>query len=175
MRTRRTCTLAHLFRCSFPPPPTPVLVPPAAFNPAKVLHESNERQLQETPTFRAFFSYVAIRWFEILLHICRGGGWYTTSTLKPAMLWDFYVGFFRHSMQLPGYHFKLWMLSSVHCMDTKIFSCRRARCTARSWKHNNNKLLQLGCHPVAVVILHVHKTWNWLLINLSREGYMRSM
>jgi len=26
-----------------------------------------------------------------------------------------------------------------------------------------------------VVILHVYKTWNWLLINLSREGYMRSM
>ena len=36
-------------------------------------------------------------------------------------------------------------------------------------------LLQLGCHPVAVVILHVHKTLNCLLINLSREGYMRSM
>ena len=35
--------------------------------------------------------------------------------------------------------------------------------------------LQLGCHPVAVVILHVNKTWNWLLINLSLEGYMRSM
>ena len=50
----------------------------------------------------------------------------------------------------------------------------------RSWgslNHNNNNiyLLQLGCHPVAVVILHVNKTWNWLLLNLSREGYMRSM
>jgi len=41
--------------------------------------------------------------------------------------------------------------------------------------NNNNNLLQLGCHPVAVVILHVNKTWNWLLINLSREGYMGSM
>ena len=40
---------------------------------------------------------------------------------------------------------------------------------------NNIYLLQLGCHPVAVVILHVNKTWNWLLLNLSREGYMRSM
>ena len=40
--------------------------------------------------------------------------------------------------------------------------------------YNNNKL-QLGCHPVAVVILHVYKTWNRLLINLSLEGYMRSM
>ena len=35
--------------------------------------------------------------------------------------------------------------------------------------------LQLGCHPVAVVILHVYKTWNWLLLDLSLEGYMRSM
>ena len=43
---------------------------------------------------------------------------------------------------------------------------------------NNNYyyyLLQLVCHPVAVVILHVYKTRNWLLVNLSREGYMRSM
>jgi len=36
-------------------------------------------------------------------------------------------------------------------------------------------LLQLGCYPVAVVILHVNKTCNWLLLNLSRQGYMRSM
>ena len=47
--------------------------------------------------------------------------------------------------------------------------------------NNNNNyyyyyyLLQLGCHPVAVVILHVYKTGNWLLLNLSLEGYMRSM
>ena len=41
--------------------------------------------------------------------------------------------------------------------------------------NNNIYLLQLGCHPVAVVILHVNKTWNWLLLNLSREVYMRSM
>jgi len=36
-------------------------------------------------------------------------------------------------------------------------------------------LLQLGCHPVAVFILHVNKTLNWLLLNLSWEGYMRSI
>ena len=41
--------------------------------------------------------------------------------------------------------------------------------------NNNIYLLELGCHPVAVVLLHVNKTWNWLLINLSLEGYMRSM
>ena len=41
--------------------------------------------------------------------------------------------------------------------------------------NNNIYLLQLGCYPVAVVILHVNKTRNWLLINLSPEGYMRSM
>jgi len=45
------------------------------------------------------------------------------------------------------------------------------------YNNNNNNiyLLQLGCHPVAVVILHVKKTWNWLLLDLSREGYMRSV
>jgi len=41
--------------------------------------------------------------------------------------------------------------------------------------NNNIYLLQLGCYPVAVVILHVNKTWNWLLLNLSQEGYMRSL
>jgi len=41
--------------------------------------------------------------------------------------------------------------------------------------NNNIYLLQLGCYPVAVVILHVNKTLNWLLLNLSREGYIRSM
>jgi len=50
----------------------------------------------------------------------------------------------------------------------------------RTDRHNNNNnnniyLLQLGCNPVAVVMLHVYKTWNWLLLNLSLEGYMRSM
>ena len=43
------------------------------------------------------------------------------------------------------------------------------------FNNNNIYLLQLGCHPVAVVILHVNQTWNWLLLNLSLEGYMRSM
>jgi len=50
------------------------------------------------------------------------------------------------------------------------------------WKNLNDNsnsnsiyLLQLGFHPVVVVILYVNKTWNWLLLNLSREGYMRSM
>jgi len=33
-------------------------------------------------------------------------------------------------------------------------------------------LLQLSCYPVSVVILHVNKTWNWLLLDLSQEGYM---
>ena len=50
--------------------------------------------------------------------------------------------------------------------------------TSISFNNNNNNniyQLQLGCHPVAVVILHVNKTWNWLLLNLSREGYIRSM
>ena len=44
--------------------------------------------------------------------------------------------------------------------------------SGRSFNNNNNNnniyLLRLVCYPVAVVILHVHKTWNWLLLNLSR-------
>ena len=53
--------------------------------------------------------------------------------------------------------------------------------TLSGYYNNNNNyyyyyyLLQLGCHPVAVVILHVNKTLNWLLLTLNREGYMRSM
>jgi len=45
------------------------------------------------------------------------------------------------------------------------------------YNNNNNNiyLLRLGGYPAAVVILHVYKTWNWLLLNLSREGYVRSM
>ena len=41
--------------------------------------------------------------------------------------------------------------------------------------NNNFYYLQLGFHPVVVVVLHVYKMRNWLLLNLSREGYMRSM
>ena len=33
----------------------------------------------------------------------------------------------------------------------------------------------MGCYPVTVVNLHAYKIRNWLLLNLSREGYMRSM
>jgi len=43
------------------------------------------------------------------------------------------------------------------------------------YNNNNIYLLQLGCNPVAVVILRVYKTLNCLLLNLSLEGYMRSM
>ena len=44
-------------------------------------------------------------------------------------------------------------------------------------EYNNNNIyyLQLGYHPVAVVILHVHKYGKKKLGNLSREGYMRGM
>ena len=42
--------------------------------------------------------------------------------------------------------------------------------TTTTNNNNNIYLLQLGCHPVAVVISHVYKIWNWLLLDLSREG-----
>ena len=35
--------------------------------------------------------------------------------------------------------------------------------TGKMYNNNTIYLLQLGCHPVAMVILHVNKTWNWLL------------
>ena len=57
-----------------------------------------------------------------------------------------------------NYKSSLHFSKTVHCLND-----------------NNIYLLQLGCHPVAVVILHVYKTLYWLLLNLSREGYMRSM
>jgi hypothetical protein len=48
------------------------------------------------------------------------------------------------------------------------------------WTNNNNNnnnnnniyLLQMGCHPVVVITLHVFPT---RIINLLREGYLRSM
>jgi len=49
----------------------------------------------------------------------------------------------------------------------------KQKCVMECNNNNNNNniyLLQLGCNPVAVVLLHVYKTWNWLLLNLSLEG-----
>jgi len=40
----------------------------------------------------------------------------------------------------------------------------RHRCEDCIKINNNIYLLQLGCNPVAVVMLHVYKTWNWLLL-----------
>jgi len=51
-----------------------------------------------------------------------------------------------------------------------VFSCKARRRRKFTPFHNNIYLLQLGCHPMAVVILHVYKIWNWLLINLSRDS-----
>ena len=60
--------------------------------------------------------------------------------------------------------------------DIKVFcSPNIVRVMGDNNNNNNIYLLHLGCHPVAVVILHVNKTRNWLLLNLSQEGYMRSM
>jgi hypothetical protein len=45
----------------------------------------------------------------------------------------------------------------------------------KTYNNNNIYLLQLGCHLVAVVISHVQRERNRLLLNLSWEGYMKSM
>ena len=85
-----------------------------------------------------------------------------------------------------------WVLESVLCSCAlylekvlEIFPFDSHKCVTLNallfarWSYNNNNnniyLLQLVCHPVAVVILHVYKMWNWLLPNLSLEGYMRSV
>jgi len=72
---------------------------------------------------------------------------------------------------------RLVVPSHVACLSIQSFSTlpRKSNDFRKKNYNNNIYLLQLGCHPVAVVILHVNKTRNWLLLNLSREGYMRSM
>jgi len=84
---------------------------------------------------------------------------------------------------------KLYILRQVFIIQILVTAASLegmapSRLAAGSSNNNNNNnnyyyyyyyLLQLGCHQVAVVILHVNKIWNWLLLNLSWEGYMRSM
>ena len=69
-----------------------------------------------------------------------------------------------------------WYINILSGGNQNFWSAQRSRFNNNN-NNNNNKipLLKFVCHPVAVVILHVYKIWNWLLINLSREGYMRSM
>jgi hypothetical protein len=47
-------------------------------------------------------------------------------------------------------------------LHTRVAKCTEVDCGILGTFNNNNNnniyLLQLGCHPVAVVILHVHKT-----------------
>jgi len=48
-----------------------------------------------------------------------------------------------------------------HQIFVLIFSMTFVRNISHSKTNDNNSyLLQLGCYPVAVVILHVNKTWN---------------
>ena len=68
----------------------------------------------------------------------------------------------------------MYVHTYIHAYVHTLIRARSYVHTAHSY-NNNIYLLQLGCHPVAVVILHAYKIWNWLLLNLSREGYMRSM
>ena len=46
-----------------------------------------------------------------------------------------------------------WMLGTI-----SAFAFRRRETNNYNSNNNNIYLLQLGCHPVAVVILHVNKT-----------------
>ena len=117
---------------------------------------------------------VPTRWSRVLIHLdhlsplslCSPDGWW--------LLWAEYifkVAVICYSSESEGLvdKRKTWWV---------IYVEEYLKCFVCYYNNNNNNniyLLQLGCHPVAVVILHVCKIWNWLLLNLSREGYMRSM
>ena len=72
----------------------------------------------------------------------------------------------------------LFFLNNIGKLTIKTwneFQFAKIRCNNNNNNYYYYYLLQLGCYPVAVVIFRVNKTWNWLILNLSREGYMRSM
>ena len=76
--------------------------------------------------------------------------------------------------------FTVFYCASLLGVQSLIVSCQGLDSSQDNNNNNNNNnnniyLLQLGCYTVGVVILHVYKTRNWLLLNLSLEGYMRSM
>ena len=73
----------------------------------------------------------------------------------------------------PTHYCSMWATGSYRVCEETWWTGQHFP-SETGYNSSNNKL-QLGCHPVAVVILHVNKTWNWLLLNLSPEGYMRSM
>ena len=68
-----------------------------------------------------------------------------------------------------------WKSNEHYTTCVCVCSLRYPANTEHNNTNDNIYLLQLGCHPVTVVILHVNKTWNWLLLNLIPEGHMRSM
>ena len=119
---------------------------------------------------------------------CKNWFWYYRKIVL-ATLWSFFIfspflscmNSFSSQMIAPTDFWNLWSISVCCIKGISLRLCNKSSLIYNSnKKYNNNNnnniyLLQLGCHLVAVVILHVNKTWNWLLLNLSREGYMRSM
>jgi len=89
------------------------------------------------------------------------------------------------AFSLPVYFKKECVVCSLHVFRSRVASLGKCNlqtvlCLVYRWRlvlsyYIFIYLLQLGCYPVAVVILHVYKTWNCLLLHLSLEGYMRSM
>ena len=73
MRTDCTCTVVHLFRCSFPPPPPLSLFHPLHSTLLKYCMNPMSANCKRHPHI-GLFSYVALRWFEILLHNGGAGG-----------------------------------------------------------------------------------------------------
>ena len=88
------------------------------------------------------------------------------------------LGCVQTALKPPVYSVAQWTLLYELCSCVASLQIGSSSWLVPVYNNNNNNniyLLQLGCYPVAVVILHVYRIWNWLVINLSREGYMRSM
>jgi len=122
-------------------------------------------------------------YFKLVAHLC----WYCYFPLIRPVVMHAYWGVWCHFANIRASFFLYiynWISRSLVPSlrnNVHMYTVFRGSSTAVVMHlvlYINNKniyLLQLGCHPVAVVILHVYKTWYWLLLNLSWEGYMRSM
>ena len=103
------------------------------------------------------------RFFSLLSHLCRLQG---VKLARPVMH-PLNITCYLKSLKYESRWGSEWRVCSTHIEEIgQVYNNNN---------NNNNNLLQLGCHPVAVIILHVYKTWNWFLLNLSREGYVRCM
>jgi hypothetical protein len=67
------------------------------------------------------------------------------------------------------------LLLQIRVIVDTVYCCFIGYNNNNDNNNNNNNKLQLIYHPVAVFNLHVYKHEIGLLLNLCREGYIRSM